>query len=182
MNDTLRTISRRYSCRAYEGRLPERGKLEAIARAAVEAPSAMNRQPWRVLVVTDKALVEELDAEGMRLLAEAKERSTYDRLMGRGGTLFYGAPCLFIVAMHPGTQMDTGIVAANIALAATSLGLGSVICGLAALPFGGPKGAHFRERLGIEEGWEFGIAVLVGYAKSEGRPHEPDGTKIRWVE
>ena len=38
MNETLKTIAARYSCRAYDSRLPEREKLEAIAKAAVQSP------------------------------------------------------------------------------------------------------------------------------------------------
>lgn len=182
MNEILNTISRRYSCRAYDGRLPEREKLEALALAAVQAPSGMNRQPWQVIVVTNKALIEEMDAEGMRILAEAEDKTTYERFMSRGGTLFYNAPCMYLILKQPGADMDAGIVCENIALAATSLGLGSVICGMAAVPLNGPKGDGFKKKLGFNDGWEFGIAVLVGYSTKEGTPHTPDTSKIRYVE
>lgn len=182
MNEVLQLISKRYSCRAYDGRLPEKDKLEAIALAAVQSPSALNRQPWRINVITNKQLIEEMDAEGMRILAEAKDKTVYERFMNRGGTLFYNAPCMYLILKQPGTEMDIGIVSENIALAAASLGLGSVICGMAAIPFNGPKGEEFKKRAGFSEGWEFGVAVLVGYAKSEGTPHTPDTSKIRFIE
>ncbi len=182
MNETLRTIANRYACRSYDNRLPEKEKLEAIALAAVQAPSALNRQPWQVVVITDKSFIEEMDAEGMRLLAEAEDQSTYERFMSRGGTLYYNAPCMFLVFKKPGTDMDSGIVSANISLAATSLGLGSVICAMAALPFTGSKGDSFKKKIGLPDGWEFGISVLVGYPIGTGTPHEPDTTKIRFIE
>ncbi len=182
MNETLRTIAQRFSCRAYDGRLPEKEKLDAIALAAVQSPSAMNRQPWQVIVITNKPFIEEMDAEGMRILAEAEDKSAYERFMGRGGNLYYNAPCMFLILKQPGTDMDSGIVSANISLAAASLRLGSVICGMAAIPFNGPKGAFFKQKAGFPGGWEFGIAVLVGCAKSSGTPHEPDTSKIRFVE
>lgn len=182
MNETLQTISRRFSCRAYDGRLPERAKLDALALAAIQSPSAMNRQPWEVIVITNKALIEEMDAEGMRILAEAEDKTTYQRIMSRGGTLFYNAPCIYLILKQPGTDIDTGIVCENITLAATSLGLGSVICGLAALPFHGPKGEEFKKKAGFHDGWEFGIAVLVGYGTQDNTPHTPDTSKIRYIE
>lgn len=181
MNETLRTIANRYSCRAYDGRLPEREKLEALALAAIQSPSGLNRQPWDVIVITNKQLIEEMDAEGMRILSEAEDKSTYERFMNRGGTLYYNAPCMFLILKQPGTEMDAGIVSENIALAATSLGLGSVICGMAAIPFNGPEGQAFKDKIGFK-GLEFGVAVLVGYAKTEGTPHEIDMSKIRYVE
>ncbi|MBP1756838.1 MAG: hypothetical protein H6Q59_3236 [Firmicutes bacterium] len=182
MNEILNTIRQRYSCRAYDGRLPEKEKLEALALAAVQSPSGMNRQPWQIIVITNKALIEDMDTEGMRILAEEEDKTTYDRFMSRGGTLFYNAPCMYLVLKQPGTGMDTGIVSENIALAATSLGLGSVICGMAAIPFHGPKGDVYKKKLGISDGWEFGIAVLVGYGKTENTPHTPDTSKIRYFE
>lgn len=182
MNETLQTISRRYSCRAYDGRLPEREKLEAIALAAVQSPSAMNRQPWQVIVITNKLLIEEMDAEGMRILAEAEDKTTYERFMSRGGALFYNAPSMYLILKQPGTDMDTGIVSENITLAATSLGLDSVICGMASIPFNGSKGDTLKKKVGFLDGWEFGVAVLVGYGKSKNVPHTPDTSKIRYVE
>ena len=182
MNETLKTISQRYSCRAYDGHLPEKEKLEAIALAAVQSPSAMNRQPWQIIVITNKSLIEELDAEGMRILAEAEDKTTYERFMNRGGSVFYNAPCMYLILKQPGTDMDVGIVSENITLAATSLGLDSVICGMASIPFNGPKGDEFKKKVGFLDGWEFGVAVLVGIGKTKGKPHTPDISKIRYVE
>ena len=185
MNETLNTIANRYSCRSYDGRLPEENQLEAIAKAAVQSPSAMNRQPWRIIVLTDKNLLDQMDAEGMKILSEAEDKSAYERFMQRGGKLFYNAPCMFIIFKKPGTDLDIGIVSENISLAASSLGLGNVICGMAAIPFNGENGELFKQKAGfpdISEGWDFGMAVLVGYAVTPGTPHEPDMAKIRFID
>ena len=181
MNETLKTIAQRYSCRAYESRLPEKSKLEAVAAAAVQSPSAMNRQPWQINVITNKAFIEEMDVEGMRILAEAEDKAMYERFMARGGKLYYNAPCMFLILKKPDTDLDIGIVSENIALAAASLGLGNVICGMARIPFNGPKGDDFKKRAGFSDGWEFGMAVLAGYAAQPGTPHEPDMSKIIWL-
>lgn len=178
MNEILNTIAKRYSCRSYDGRLPEREKLEAIAMAAVQSPSAMNLQPWKIVVITDKSFIEEMDREGMNILAEAEDKTTYNRMQQRGGTMYYNAPCMFIILKKPNADLDIGIVSQNISLAATSLGLDNVICGMAGIPLGGAKGDSLKSRAGFTEGWEFGMAVLVGYAKSSGTPHEPDTSKI----
>ena len=182
MNETLKTIANRYSCRAYESRLPEKNMLEAIALAAVRSPSGMNRQPWQINVITDKAFIDEMDAEGMKILSEAEDKTTYERFMNRGGKLYYNAPCMFLILKKPGTDMDIGIVSENIALAAESLGLGNVICGMANIALSGPKGEAFKKKAGFSEGWEFGMAVLAGYATQPGAPHEPDMSKIVFVD
>ena len=181
MNETLKTIANRYSCRSFESRQPEREKLEAIALAAVQSPSGMNRQPWRVIVITDKDYIEEMDAAGMAHLAEAEDKAAYDRFMERGGSLYYNAPCMFLILKQPGTDLDCGIVSENIALAAESLGLGNVICGMASIPYNGKQGESFKQKAGWTNEMEFGMAVLVGYAKEKGKPHEPDMGKITYI-
>lgn len=68
MNETLRTIKNRYSCRNYTGEPVEQEKLEAIALAGIQAPSAMNYQPWKIIVIKDKTLIDEMDAATMEML------------------------------------------------------------------------------------------------------------------
>ena len=81
----------------------------------------------------------------------------------------------------PGKDLDCGIVVENMALAASSLGLGNVICGMAAMLINDECGAAYKEKL-IPEGYEFGVALLVGYpVDTEGTPHEPDMSKIIYV-
>jgi nitroreductase len=112
----------------------------------------------------------------------------YERIMSRGGKVFYDAPCHIIVpvskAEPAGAELfDCGIVAQNIALAATSLGINSLICGLIAFAFVGEKREYFAKRLGFPDGFEVGISVLLGYAaEPSGKPHELDFGKILSVE
>lgn len=182
MNETLKTIRNRYSCRSFTGEAVSEKELEAIAMAGIQSPSAMNYQPWEIIVVKDKVLIDEMDVATMDMISKREEdKEMYERMMSRGGKIFYNTPCMIVVARKPGTDLDCGIVTENIALAASSLGLGNVICGLACLPFMTEKGEEFKAKI-IPEGYEFGIAVLVGHAAdSEGKPHQVDMTKIKYV-
>ncbi|MDR0381761.1 MAG: nitroreductase family protein [Oscillospiraceae bacterium] len=188
LNETIRTIMKRYSCRAFTEKMPSDEDLQTITRAALAAPSGVNRQPWRIIVVKNKDIIKEMDDEGMKILAAMPDKSTYERIMSRSGSLFYGAPCIMIIsitkAVPAGAEMfDCAIVAENIALAATSMGIDNLICGLAVLPFAGEKGAEFGRRLGFHEGYDMGLGVLLGYAKETGgKPHDLDPAKISFVE
>ena len=183
MNETLKTITERYSCRDFADTPLACDQVKAITGAALAAPSAMNRQPWHVIVITDKAFIEELDAEGMSLLAAAEDKSGYERIMSRGGKMYYNTPCMIVVASDgsPYASMDCGILSQNLALAAHSLGLGSVICGMAGIPLSGPHGAALKERMQFPKGYEFGIAVLVGTPKSGKAPHDLDENKVTYM-
>lgn len=56
-----------------------------------------------------------------------------------------------------------------------------MICGLARLVFDTAKGEEFKAKI-IPEGYEFGVAVLVGYpTEKEGEPHKADVTKIQYI-
>ncbi|MDR1332503.1 MAG: nitroreductase family protein [Tannerella sp.] len=185
--DTIEAISTRFSCRAFNGKIPPDEQIDIIAKAAAASPSGMNRQPWRIIVLKNSELLVDLEAEGMKNLAAYPDKGVYERIMSRSGKLYYNAPCMMIIpiskSVPAGAELfDCGIVAENIALSATALGVNSLICGLSAFSFAGEKGTEFKTRLGFPKGYEIGIAVLLGYAENlGGKPHEPDVSKISWV-
>lgn len=187
MNETLNVIAKRYSCRDFKNEMPPDEILQAIAEAAIQAPSGMNRQAWRVIVVKDQNLIKDMEAEGMSYLAGMEDKSSYTRIMERGGRLFYGAPCMIVVPVDPAQYapalIDCGILCQNIALAATSLGIANIMCGFTGLAFAsGLRAEEFSKRLGFPEGYAFGCSVLLGYAKTERPPHVPDKEKITFIE
>ena len=183
MNETLKTITARYSCRDFAATPLTGPQIKALVEAALAAPSGMNRQPWHIIVVTDKPLIDEMDAEGMKILAAEQDQSAYQRFMDRGGKLFYNAPCMFIVTTDAASpaSLDCGILTQNIALAAHSLGLGNVICGMANAPLSGPRGEEFKKRLKFPQGHGFSMSILIGTANSAKEPHELDMGKVSYV-
>lgn len=124
-------INKRESCRDYKGTPIEREKIMEIIEAARLSPSACNSQPWRFIVVDDKNKTKELGA----LLQ--------DKIININK--FVGNVPAFIVVIEENANLssklggrfkdqdfakvDIGIVAENISLAATELGLGSCIMG-----------------------------------------------------
>jgi nitroreductase len=182
MNETLQTIAARYSCRDFADTPPTGEQLQALVKAALAAPSAMNLQPWHVIIVTDKALIDEMDADAMDHLA-ANDKGTYERFMERGGKLFYNAPCMVVVTSDGSgcAAGDCCILSQNVALAAHSLGLGNVLCGMAGVPFNGPRGAEWKKRLKFPDGHGFGMAVLAGTANSGKKPHELNMDKVTFI-
>jgi len=188
MLTTIEAIKTRYSCRSFSGRMPSDEHLQIIAEAAVAAPSAMNNQPWRVIVVKNRELLAELETEAMKNLAELEDKSMYERIMLRGGKVYYNTPCQIVISV-PGSDnnwvnTDCGIITQNVALAATALGINSLICGMISFSFMGERGGEFKKRLGFPDGFVPGLSVLLGYADEAGikEPHEPDATKITVIE
>ena len=56
----MNNIYTRVSIRKYQDKPVEKEKTEAILRAAMQAPSAANQQPWEFYIVTDKEKLEAL--------------------------------------------------------------------------------------------------------------------------
>ncbi len=150
MNETMKSILSRRSTRSY---LPEQitdEQRDAIIDAGRWAPTARNEQEIYIACVQDKALIDALAA---------------DFSGGKPGPGFhYGAPTVFLLsgpADFPYTQMDSGITVENMALAAESLGLGTVIIGCIRDFMNGEKGAAWKQRFGIGDK-VFTIALAVG--------------------
>jgi len=177
MNHTLDSIAQRYSCRDFADTPLADAQVEAIAQAALAAPSAMNRQPWQVIIVTDRTLIQDMSAECRAIRAKAEpDQPLLD-------DPFYNAPCLVMIAIDDSkyAKLDCGILSQNVALAAQGLGLGSLICGNARPPLDGPRGAEFIQRLQFPDGYQFGMAVLLGTALSGKEPHELDQGKVTLI-
>ena len=170
----------RHSCRSFDRRIPLDQELTTIATAGLAAPSGRNQQPWRIILVKDQVLIRELAQEGLQNLA-VNNPELHETILSRGGGLFYGAPCLYIVSIDPANNFsgcNCGIVCQNMALAAASLGLGSVICATAGQAFAGSRKAEFAQRLHFPQGYTFGMALLVGHPTKLGTPHELDPGKF----
>lgn len=187
MNETLKAIEKRFSCRSFTGEMPPKEDMTAIAQAAIQAPSGMNRQGWHIIVVKNKAIIDDMEAAGMEILAAMDDKSMHQRIMERGGKLFYNAPCMVLIAIKEafpkGAELiDCGIVAQNVVLAATSLGIANLHCGFAGLAFAGDKSGEFKKRLQFPDGYECGMAILLGYTNIPSAPHVPNQDKITVIE
>ena len=175
--NVLEAISNRRSHRAYkEEQLPE-DILSTILRAGLEAPSARNHQPWHFSVVQNKDLIQKIHDEAAMV-------------MGKGGSprfadpdfqIFYHAPTVVFVFGEKDfswTEVDCGIAVQNMALAAEGMGIGSVILGLPKPAFQGRKADDLRKRLACPDGYDFVIAISLGYAEDMKEAHELQEEKI----
>ena len=60
--DAMTTIMTRRSIRAYEAEPVSPELVETLLRAAMAAPSAGNQQPWRFVVIAERATLDRLAA------------------------------------------------------------------------------------------------------------------------
>ena len=184
-NETLSLISSRRSHRAYADTPLTQEQLDALLQAAVESPSAVNRQPWHFTVVRNQALLDEMNRAVWEQMIKRQPDKRSPRFLDTNFHVFYHAPTvIFISGMpdNPYTPIDGGIAVENIALAAESLGLGSVILGMPRDAFAGDKAEDFRKALHFPEGWDFVIAIAVGVPTDTKEPHAVKNDRISFVD
>jgi nitroreductase len=164
-------IRKRYSVRAYKPDAVEEDKLARILEAARLAPTAANRQPFRVIVIPTKGREEELR-----------------RIYGR--EWFTQAPLVLAICAVPGeswvrkydgwnaAEVDATIAMTHVILAAADEGLGT--CWIAAFD---PKAA--REVLGLPPDVVPSAFTPLGYASDslppkKRRPSDELVRRERW--
>jgi nitroreductase len=181
-NATFEAIFIRRSCRAYTSKRLDDETVALLANAALAAPSGGNAQPVNVIVVQNVPLILELEKAVVDYFVKTGNEAVLERIRSRKNKVFYDASTVFFLAMKDKAQTDAGIMSENIAIAAASLGLASVILGLPGVAFNDPDTApYWKEKLGFPEAYEYGLAVAVGYAADEGKPHEIDLGKLAFI-
>lgn len=179
MTDLMAISRLRHTVRTYDQRPVEREKLIAVLEAGQWAPTAVNAQPQRILVLdTDEKLakVREFCTFGWQQkyvdLADECDTPMHDHIV-----LYYGAPVVLLVCFdregcwkHPETGESSGatdatIVATHMMLEAASLGLGSAWISY----FDHGKA---RELLGIPASWEIVCMLYLGYEAKDAKTHQ----------
>ena len=184
-NSVLQAIADRRSVRAYTREQLTEEQLQALLDAAVQAPSAVNGQPWHFSVVQDIPLLHEFN-ETFReiILRKVDSEEARARFADADYSVVFKAPTVIFISLPVEqrffAKIDAGIAVENIALAAQSLGLGSVILGMPKEVFDSEKGDRFRKAFQFPEGYDFAVAIAVGNPAMTKEPHEvkPDRISI----
>ena len=183
--ETLQLIASRRSHRAYADTPLTKEQTEAILQAALASPSAVNRQPWHFTVVRNQQLLDEINQAVWEQMMKRNPEKRSPRFADKDFHVFYHAPCVIFISGLPDfhyTPIDGGIAVENIALAAESMGLGSVILGMPRDAFLGDKADNFRKALHFPEGWDFVIAIAVGVPTDTKPAHEVKEDRISFVD
>lgn len=175
-NPVLQAIADRRSIRAYTSEQITKEQLDALLNAAMEAPSARNLQPFHITVVQNPALLTRINELYREQMLKTCPPEMRERVEDPSYSVFHHAPTLLVFSCPPLSEMayaqtDTGIAIQTVALAAHSLGLGSVILGMPRMAFMGPEGDALRAELRFPEGYDFCLAIAIGHPAGTKEPH-----------
>ena len=163
----MNEIYTRVSIRRFTDEPVEEEKLQAILRAAMQAPSAGNQQPWEFYIVTDPVLLEKLS-----------------RVSPYAGCT-KNAPMAVVTAYREAlwapayAQIDMSIAMENLWLETQALGLGGVWLGIAP---GEERMQKVEKILGMPASLRAFAVFPFGYP-AESRPQQDrfDESRIHWV-
>ncbi len=181
--EVLNAIYERRAVRKYKPDPVPRAVIEELLDAAIQAPSAMNAQPWAFAVIEGpeglKACCDRAKAYALGLLDGPFPHAI--AWLGSEVDIFYGAPVLLVVCATSDSRQaaqDCCLAAQNLMLAAFARGLGTCPIGLAR-PWLSREDT--KQELGIPKEWNPVFPVVVGQPAEE--PARPDRhpAQILWV-
>ena len=187
INKTFESIYSRRAVRKYKETAIEKDIIMQIVDAGRMAPSAMNRQPWKFYVLTDKKEIKSFSKE----IGKASFKGISKIKIGDAGKaivsallhphdlsffkgddfIFHGAPVvIFITAPRDNdwAALDIGACAQNMMLAAKSLGIDSCPVGLAKFV----ENTEIYSSLHISKKEQVMLAVILGYGNEVPEIHK----------
>lgn len=148
----MKIIDERRSIRSFLSQEVEDYKIEAVLKAAMQAPSAGNQRPWHFFVVRNREVLEKLS-----------ELSPYAKMIG-------DAPVALVLVGEPSKMMfkenweqDMAACTQNVLLEIVHQELGGVWLGVAPLE---DRMAHVKKVLDLNQAMPFAV-VPFGYSNKK---------------
>jgi len=193
MKDNNRTavldaIMTRRSVRNYADRQIPDDIVNRIIRAGIQAPTALNLQPWAFVVVQDRAFLDQVSAYCVPIMLEGMKQSRGGMsdefralLSTEGYSIYYHAPTVIMVVGRAESrfrEIDCSLCAENMMLAAHALGIGSCWIGSTEVAYGNPE---LMQGFGIPEGYSPVGTIAFGYPAEEPAAHGRNEPLVTWV-
>jgi nitroreductase len=177
-------IKGRRSVRSYTDEPVSKEQIETVLEAGTWAPTAMNREPWRFVVIENRELIKYISDETKALIKQMfppyAERYSTD-----ADVICYNAPVLILICTEKdkvGTNMnfaDSVLAAQNMFLKAYEFGLGTCYMGFVSLLNSKPD---VLKKMGVPENHDMMVPLILGHPKTKqaaGKRKKPNIQK--WI-
>lgn len=180
-------IDGRRSIRNYTDANVTPAVIDGLIRAAVQAPSAVNAQPWSFTVVRDRNLLDRISHEAkahMLVTMPSFHQFAHLRLslVDPRFQIFHHAPVLIVIsgpAAGSWITEDCSMAAQNLMLAAYAQGLGTCWIGFAQAFLNTSAG---RTLIDLPESALVVAPIIVGHPKAAAAPVPRLDPKVHWLE
>ncbi|TWF34959.1 nitroreductase [Chitinophaga polysaccharea] len=198
--ETIKTIYARRAVRKYKDKPVDKKLIEQILDAGRMAPSAMNKQPWKFYVLTNKEMIHAASKEIAGVVLKGTLKSGVSGIAGvlkaASGLLhfahgidfntirdpvFYGAPVVIFLTAPKNNEwasLDIGLCAQNIMLAAKSLGLDTCPVGFGTYV----EKTRIFPRLQIPAAEKVKLTIILGYGDESPKVHKRIKDNLLFIE
>jgi nitroreductase len=184
--DLEEAIYRRRAVRAFTDEPVNEAILRRLIDAAIQAPSAVNEQPWSFSVVRNKALLARISKEAKAHLlktppAVVPSHRIQELVNDPDFDIFYDAPALIVISSVTTGQWaveNCSLAAENLMLAACAAGLGTCWIGFAQIWLGTVEG---RTAIQLPSGHLPVAPIIVGHPKTSPLPVPRKEPRIAWI-
>lgn len=180
-------IYRRRAIRSFTQKKVDEEQVNKLIDAAIQAPSAMNSQPWAFVVIQNPQVLQELSESAKLFLSKNVHWSTRSEHFSQLFSdpkfdIFYGGTTLIVICAKIegfGPEEDCYLAGENLMLMATAMGLGSCPIGFARDVLGTNE---FRDKLSIANGYRPVLPIVIGYTTTT--PPKPERNApliLKWM-
>lgn len=182
-----KAINGRRAVRQYKPDSVNEQTIRALIDAAIQAPSAVNQQPWRFSVIRNQGLLDRISHEAkIYMLATTEPGQLSEQLLSHLRSpefqIFYHAPALLVIsAAKAGLWAieDCALAAQNLMLAAFAAKLGSCWIGFAQKFLGTEVGKSLIE---CPSEWVPVAPIIIGHPAAPAIPVPRKEPVIKWVD
>lgn len=188
--DFMDVLKNRRAVRDYTDASVDRWQIDSLINAAIDAPSAMNLQPWAFAVVLGTEEVQEYATRAKEWLLENLSRfrdlGVQQKFEERvhadpNFSLFYHAPALVLVLAKSSARQaieDCCLAAQNLMLAARDRELGTCWIGFALPWLNLPE---IKAELGLPDQYQVVAPIVLGYPTAWPESHGRKPPEIHWI-
>ena len=181
-----KAINGRRAVREYTLDSVDERTIRALIDAAIQAPSAVNQQPWRFSVIRNQVLLDRISHEAkIYMLATRALEQLSEQLLSHlrdpAFQIFYHAPALIVIsAANAGlwTVEDCALAAQNLMLTAFAAKLGSCWIGFAQKFLGTEVGKSLIE---CPSEWVPVAPIIIGHPAAPAVPVPRKEPLIKWI-
>jgi nitroreductase len=174
----------RRSVREFTAAPVDEKTIRKLIDAAIQAPSAVNEQPWSFTVVKDKALLSQISNEAKAFMLQSPpiglaSHHFEELISDRSFDIFYKAPVLIVIASATNDHWaveNCALAAENLMLAACAEGLGTCWIGFAQGWLDTPEG---KAALRIPVEYKSVAPIILGHPKTQPPPVPRKDPEIR---
>ena len=181
MNEMYKLITTKHSCRSFSDKKVAKSDIEKILDCGLSAPSAMNKQPWFFVVITDCAVIKKLNTLAQKNFLDSKIDWRVKWAKMENFSPFYNPNVLILICAErrtPNAKNDCCFAVQNMTLMAQSMGINSCIVQDVCWAIDESNQVEF----GIPEDYEIYLALSLGYPKViNDNLKKINGSKVKWL-